>query len=84
LDKTQLESYISEIETKLSNGSYDNKTEESVAVLKADLEAAKATLANATTQAELKQAYSKLVTTANARLRNKPVEKKRDSSSRHN
>ncbi|MDU1702329.1 MAG: DUF1542 domain-containing protein, partial [Streptococcus mitis] len=76
LDKTQLESYISEIETKLSNGSYDNKTEESVAVLKADLEAAKATLANATTQAELKQAYSKLVTTANARLRNKPVEKK--------
>ena len=76
LDKPQLESYISEIETKLSNGSYDNKTEESVAVLKADLEAAKATLANATTQAELKQAYSKLVTTANARLRNKPVEKK--------
>jgi len=53
LNKTQLESYISEIETKLSNGSYDNKTEESVAVLKADLETAKATLANATTQAEL-------------------------------
>ena len=76
LDKTQLESYISEIETKLSNGSYDNKTEESVAVLKADLEAAKATLANATTQAELKQAYSKLVTTVNSKLKNKPVEKK--------
>ena len=76
LDKTQLESYISEIETKLSNGSYDNKTEESVAVLKADLEAAKATLANATTQAELKQAYSKLVTTANSKLKNKTVEKK--------
>ena len=76
LDKTQLESYISEIETKLSNGSYDNKTEESVAVLKTDLEAAKATLANATTQAELKTAYSKLVTTANSKLKNKPVEKK--------
>ena len=76
LNKTQLESYISEIETKLSNGSYANKTEESVAVLKADLEAAKATLANATTQAELKQAYSKLVTTVNTKLRNKPVEKK--------
>ena len=72
LDKTQLESYISEIETKLSNGSYDNKTEESVAVLKAELESAKATLANATTQAELKTAYSKLVTTANSKLRNKP------------
>ena len=76
LDKTQLESYISEIETKLSNGSYDNKTEESVAVLKADLESAKATLANATTQAELKKAYSKLVTTVNSKLKNKPVEKK--------
>jgi len=76
LDKTQLESYISEIETKLSNGSYDNKTEESVAVLKADLEVAKTTLANATTQAELKKAYSKLVTTVNSKLKNKPVEKK--------
>ena len=43
LNKTQLESYISEIETKFANGSYDNKTEESVAVLKADLETAKAT-----------------------------------------
>uniref|UniRef100_UPI001565A401 DUF1542 domain-containing protein n=1 Tax=Streptococcus sp. k-90 TaxID=2582630 RepID=UPI001565A401 len=76
LNKTQLESYISEIETKLSNGSYDNKTEESVAVLKSDLEAAKATLANATTQAELKKAYSKLVTTVSSKLKNKPVEKK--------
>lgn len=76
LDKSELTSYISEIETKLSNGSYDNKTEESVAVLKAELESAKATLANATTQAELKQAYSRLVTTVNSKLRNKPVEKK--------
>ena len=76
LDKSELTNLISEIETKLSNGSYDNKTEESVAVLKADLEAAKATLANATTQAELKKAYSKLVTTANSKLKNKPVEKK--------
>ena len=76
LDKSELTNLISEIETKLSNGSYDNKTEESVAVLKADLEAAKATLANATTQAELKKAYSKLVTTANTKLKNKSVEKK--------
>ena len=76
LDKTKLANYIAEIEAKLANGTYENKTEESVAVLKADLEAAKATLANATTQAELKKAYSKLVTTANAGLRNKPVEKK--------
>ena len=76
LDKSELTSYVSEIETKLSNGSYDNKTEESVAVLKAELESAKATLANATTQAELKKAYSKLVTTVNSKLKNKPVEKK--------
>ncbi len=76
LDKTKLANYIAEIEAKLANGTYENKTEESVAVLKADLEAAKATLANATTQAELKKAYSKLVTTANSKLRNKPVEKK--------
>ena len=76
LNKTQLESYISEIETKLSNGSYDNKTEESVAVLKSDLEAAKATLANATTQAQLTEAYNKLVTTVSSKLKNKPVEKK--------
>ncbi|EID30797.1 Gram-positive signal peptide protein, YSIRK family, partial [Streptococcus mitis SK579] len=76
LNKTQLESYISEIETKLSNGSYDNKTEESVGVLKADLESAKATLANATTQAQLTEAYNKLVTTVSSKLKNKPVEKK--------
>ena len=76
LDKKQLENYIAEIEAKLSNGSYDNKTEESVAVLKADLEAAKTTLANATSQDELTKAYNKLVTTANTKLKNKPTEKK--------
>ena len=76
LDKTKLEKYVAEIEAKLANGTYDNKTEESVAVLKADLEAAKTTLANATTQDELTKAYSKLVTTANTKLKAKPVEKK--------
>ena len=76
LDKTKLENYIAEIEAKLADGTYANKTEESVAVLKADLEAAKATLANATTQDEIKKAYSKLVTTANTKLKAKPVEKK--------
>ena len=76
LDKTKLEKYIAEIEAKLANGTYENKTEESVAVLKADLEAAKATLANATTQGEITKAYSKLVTTANTKLKVKPVEKK--------
>ena len=76
LNKIQLESYISEIETKLANGSYANKTDESVAVLKADLEAAKVALVNATTQDQITKAYNKLVNTANAGLRNKPVEKK--------
>ena len=76
LDKTKLENYIAEIEAKLTNGTYGNKTEESVAVLKADLEAVKATLVNATTQDEITKAYSKLVTTANTKLKAKPVEKK--------
>ena len=76
LDKTKLEKYVAEIEAKLANGTYENKTEESIALLKADLEAAKATLANATTQDELTKAYSKLVTTANTKLKAKPVEKK--------
>ena len=76
LDKTKLESYIAEIEGKLADGTYANKTEESVAVLKEELKAAKATLANATTQDEITKAYSKLVTTANTKLKAKPVEKK--------
>ncbi len=76
LNKTQLEDYIKEIEGKNAAGKYANKTEESVAVLKADLETAKTTLANATTQDELTQAYNKLVTTASSKLKNKPVEKK--------
>ena len=76
LDTTKLENYIAEIEAKLADGTYANKTEESVAVLKADLEAAKATLRNAKTQDEITRAYSKLVTTANTKLKAKAVEKK--------
>ena len=76
LDKTKLENYIAEIEGKLADGTYANKTEESVAVLKEELKAAKATLANAKTQDEITKAYSKLVTTANTKLKAKPVEKK--------
>ena len=83
LDKTKLENYIAEIEAKLDNGTYANKTEASIALLKADLEAAKNTLANAKTQDEITKAYSKLVTTANTKLKAKPVEKKRNSRSRH-
>ena len=76
LDKSTLEAYVNEVSANISAGKYANKTEASVAVLKADLESAKATLANAKTQAELNAAYNKLVTTVNSKLVNKPVEKK--------
>ena len=75
LDTTKLEKYIAEIEAKLDNGTYANKTEASIALLKADLEAAKATLRNAKTQDEITKAYNKLVATANTKLITKPVEK---------
>ena len=76
LDTTKLEKYVAEIEAKLDNGTYANKTEASIALLKADLEAAKATLRNAKTQDEITKAYNKLVATANTKLITKPVEKK--------
>ena len=76
LDTAILENYINKISANLESGKYAGKTDESVAVLKAELETAKATLANAKTQDELKAAYNKLVMTVNSKLRNKPVEKK--------
>ena len=76
LDTTKLEKYVAEIEAKLDNGTYANKTEASIALLKADLEAAKATLRNAKTQDEITKAYNKLVATANTKLITKSVEKK--------
>ena len=76
LDKTQLSSLISEIEGKIANGAYANKTDESVANLVADLNLAKATLESATTQEELGRTYQKLVVSVNSKLRNKTVEKK--------
>ena len=76
LDKSGLENYINEISANLEAGKYANKTDASVAVLTAELESARATLASAKTQAELNAAYNKLVTTVNSKLVNKPVEKK--------
>ena len=76
LDKTELVGYIAQVETKLADGKYANKTEESLQLLQSELAAAKSTVVNATTQAELKAAYSKLVTTVSSKLKNKPVEKK--------
>nr|WP_238393744.1 YSIRK-type signal peptide-containing protein [Streptococcus mitis] len=48
LDKSQLESYVNEVAGKLASGKYANKTDESLALLNADLEAAKTALSNAT------------------------------------
>ena len=77
LDKTKLENYIKEITTNIESGKYDSKTEESVANLKAELEAAKSVVVNAKTQEELTKAYNKLVTTAATKLvSKKQVEKK--------
>ena len=76
LDKTQLKSYIAEIEEKISAGKYANKTEESIALLNSELASAKSVLASATSQDELKAAYNKFVTVVSSKLQNKPVEKK--------
>ena len=75
LDTTELEKYIAEIEAKLDNGTYSDKTDESIAALKEKIAAAKSTVVNAKTQAELTNAYNNLVTFANTGLKKKPVEK---------
>ena len=71
LDQTRLQAYIAEIEGNLANGKYSNKTDESVEVLKASLANAQNVLASATSQVELDAAYQSLVTTVNAKLKNK-------------
>ena len=76
LDKKQLENYISEVKSKLSAGTYANKTEESLALLNGELASAESTLASATTQDELTKAYQKLVTFVSSGLKNKPKEPK--------
>ena len=76
LDKTKLESYISEIKSKLAAGKYDNKTEESLALLTGELASAESVLASATSQDELNTAYRNLVTTENSKLKTKSTEKK--------
>ncbi|MCP9057403.1 CshA/CshB family fibrillar adhesin-related protein, partial [Streptococcus infantis] len=70
-----LAAYVAEIEANLANGQYSNKTDESVEVLKASLANAQNALATATSQAELDAAYQSLVTTVNAKLKNKEVAK---------
>ena len=71
LDQTRLQGYVAEIEASLANGKYSNKTDESVEVLKASLANDQNVLASATSQDELDAAYQSLVTTVNAKLKNK-------------
>ena len=76
LDKSVLIRLIAEIETKLSDGKYNDKTEESLSVLKSSVESAKTTVVNATSQKELNAAYNSLATTVSSKLKSKPTEKK--------
>lgn len=71
LKTEKLSAYVAEIEGNLANGKYSNKTDESVEILKASLANAQNVLASATSQAELDAAYQSLVTTVNAKLKNK-------------
>ena len=71
LNRDKLATYVAEIEANVANGKYSNKTDESVEVLKASLANAKNALTSATSQAELDAAYQSLVTTVNAKLKNK-------------
>ena len=73
--KQALAKLIEEIDGKISSGAYDEKTEDSVNRLKAVLEEAKATVSTATTEGELTQAHSRLVT-ATTQLKTKPEDKK--------
>lgn len=61
--------YVAEIEANLANNKYNNKTDESVEILKASLTNAKNALTSATSQTELDAAYQSLVTTVNAKLK---------------
>ncbi|WP_045613666.1 CshA/CshB family fibrillar adhesin-related protein, partial [Streptococcus infantis] len=71
LNREKLAAYVAEIEANVANGKYSNKTNESIEVLKLNLENAKNILETATSQAELDVAYQSLVTTVNTKLKNK-------------
>ena len=75
LNQTRLQAYIAEIEARLANGKYSNKTDESVELLKASLVNAQNTLSSARSQAELDAAYQSLFTTVNAKLKSKKAVK---------
>ena len=73
--KEKLEKYIQEVEMKISQGAYANKTEESVQLVKDSLLLARNAL-NSNELSEVEKTYTQLITTVNTKLRNKVVEKK--------
>ena len=74
LGKIELKNLIDEIDRKFANGTYANKTEESVNALKTVLEEAGATLTSATAQDQLTTAYRRLLM-ATTKLKTKSVTK---------
>nr|WP_314278654.1 DUF1542 domain-containing protein [uncultured Peptostreptococcus sp.] len=79
LDKTQLENYINEVTANLEAGKYANKTVASLELLRSKLSEARAVLATAKEQKDLKKAYYGLFTLVNSGLRNKEVEKPKET-----
>ena len=73
--KEKLQNYIQEIESKLAQGVYSNKTEESIQLVRESLSLAN-NAKSSNTISEVESAYAQLITTVNAKLRNKAVEKK--------
>ena len=73
--KEKLQNYIQEIESKLVQGVYSNKTEESIQLVRESLSLAN-NAKSSNTISEVESAYAQLITAVNTKLRNKAVEKK--------
>ena len=73
--KEKLHNYIQEIESKLVQGVYSNKTEESIQLVRESLALAN-NAKSSNTISEVENAYAQLITAVNTKLRNKAVEKK--------
>ncbi|AME09004.1 hypothetical protein AXE85_01920 [Gemella sp. oral taxon 928] len=80
LEKNRLTAYIQNIQEKLENGSYKNKTEESINILKQKLKEAKNISSTATSQKEIDSAYQSLVTIVNSKLESKKEDNYRETS----
>ena len=75
VSKEKLSVYVQEIEANLTSGKYDSKTDESLSLLRGAIAEAKQA-STATTKSEIEKAYANLITTVNAKLISRPVDKK--------